>query len=142
VGDREFQRSLEFPAWRVVNDTDIVTRAPFFGFLQPLQWPFARRYHPVGELKFIDENGDIGPTEVVREGRIHLLTYLSAKLRRTRKKFANHSPLRYTILIWNNYADRSRMKAAAALETTGVYEKPKSRIWKWIFAALVLMVAL
>jgi hypothetical protein len=129
VGDRDFQRSFEFRAWRFVNDTDIITRAPSFGFLDPLQWPFAERYHPVGELKFIDEYGNIGPTEVIARGRIHFFTFLSAKLRRTREKFANHAPLRYTIATWNNYV-KETSDMSSVLEEEEVYEKPRSIIWK------------
>jgi hypothetical protein len=140
VGDREFQRSFDFRAWRFVNDTDIITRSPSFGFLDPLKWPFAEGYHPVGELKFIDQNGNIGPTEVIARGRIHFFTFLSAKLRRTREKFANHAPLRYTIAIWNNHVKETPgMSNVIDEEVDEVYEKPRSIIWKLAGALLLIL---
>jgi Lipase (class 3)/RoxA-like, cytochrome c-like len=135
VGDREFQRSFDFPAWRFVNDTDIITRAPRFGFYSPLEWPFAGRYHPVGELKFIDAHGYIGTTERPSKP-IHLFTYLRAKLRRTRERFANHAPLRYTILIWNDYISGI---GAHPPEKIKPIEKPISLIWKVAAAFLLVL---
>ena len=133
VGDREFQRSFNFPAWRFVNDTDIITRAPRFGFYSPVEWPFAGRYHPVGELKFIDVHGYIGTTEVPSKP-IHIFTYLRAKLRRTRERFANHAPLRYTILVWNDYL---RGIGTHPPERVEPITKPISVVWK-IAAAFFL----
>jgi len=113
VGDRQFRDELGVPAFRFVNNNDIVTRVP----------P-ALGYHHVGELKYFAADGTLhdGPDLWDRlrfqvEGH---LDQLVAALRQWREgdwkalaydPLVDHSPLLYAVLTWNHFV--------ATLQTPG-----------------------
>src|SRR4030095_11282596 len=112
VGDRLFQRAFEIPAWRFVNNTDVLARLPIVGRYRPLKLLVLGKKHPVGELKFIDANGRIGPVEVLPDGSgVDPFTYVRAKLGGAREAVADHAPLRYSVRTWNDYVGIAPIQA-------------------------------
>lgn len=105
VGDKKFQRSFNVPAWRMVNSSDIITRLPFLGFYSRsaglLKRPFLGRFRAVGELRFIDDRGAIGPKEVVHREHFRVFTYLQHRFRKFTRRFTNHAPIHYAVRITN-----------------------------------------
>src|SRR5262249_23572980 len=95
IGDRQFQRSFDLPAWSFVDSADIVTRLPRVGRFRPLRLPFFAKYHPVGELKFINGDGRVQACEGVLPSayRLDPITYLRAKLGGVRRGLADSAPL-------------------------------------------------
>ena len=104
-------------AWRFVNNTDIITRLPKVGRYSPLRPRLITQYHPVGELRFIDQDGNIGPAEISPRKRFFVFSYLLAKYRQIFGELADHAPLRYTLRIWNAYSSGGAAAAPAALQT-------------------------
>ena len=104
LGDRQFQRSIDLPAWRFVNHDDVVTRLPVVGRYRPLKLSILGRHHGVGELRFIESSGRIRPAEVLSgNSRLDPIRYLRAKFSRSGRMLAGHAPLQYSIGIWNAY---------------------------------------
>ena len=103
VGDADFKTDFLVNAYRFVNNNDIVTRVPPEGF-----------YHHVGELKYIDNSGDIHDNTSrwslkadelggriknvfnnlghIRKGFLHLVP----------DGLKDHVPLYYAVHIWNS----------------------------------------
>src|SRR5262249_27827543 len=100
VGDRKFQNSFHLPAWRFVNNADIIARNPKFGLYWPIRFPIFARYRRVGDLNFINSDGSI---EAAGRQPFDLIGHLRLKFGWPLNKLADHAPLRYAIYIWNEY---------------------------------------
>jgi hypothetical protein len=108
VGDAQFSRRISIPAFRVANNTDVLTKLPY------------AVYAPVGELRFIDANGQlrreapsvadrvVGFAESVSTG----VMMAASRLRLARLGIplpgfiADHAPINYATLLWNSYIER------------------------------------
>ena len=103
VGDGAFKKNFEVEAYRIVNNKDIVTRVPPPG-----------RYKHVGDIKFIDADGNIHDHVIEKEGlpdlpRDELYGQENSNQQNKRgfmslipDSFKDHVPLLYTIHLWNN----------------------------------------
>jgi len=106
VGDRGFKEHYRVNTYRFVNNNDIVTRVPL-----PL------RYRHVGNLKYIDSEGNITSSigfwgrfkELLSGGLKHRLKIIKQFSSHTPKhqviidQLVDHAPIFYTNLIWNHY---------------------------------------
>jgi hypothetical protein len=103
VGDGAFSKNFEVAAYRIVNNKDIATRVPPPG-----------RYKHVGDVKFIDGDGNIHDQVIENEGfanqpRDELYGQENSNQRNKSSSlslipdsFKDHVPLLYTIHLWNN----------------------------------------
>ncbi|MFQ6094402.1 MAG: hypothetical protein ACE5OR_17305 [bacterium] len=103
VGDLNFKKNFNVPAYRFVNNADIVTKVPPAGM-----------YCHVGEVKYIDDEGiihdDINRPERWTEEIQGQFKNIFDAGGRTGKNFTrvllepiiDHVPTRYAIQIWNN----------------------------------------
>lgn len=142
VGDREFQRHFHVPTARVVNNTDIIARLPKFGHYRSGKFPFFGWYRPVGQLKFIDAEGNIGPDEIrPLMGFMGPFKYLRLKMFAAFEKLADHAPLRYAIRIWNQFVVEKQR-----LPTRRLYIGYRIRRFRtalaWTFACVTLLLFL
>jgi triacylglycerol lipase len=116
VGDASFAGGFRVPAFRFVNNTDIVPRVPPVGPYLPStrRWGL---YEHVGHLKYIDAAGQLveQPGRLARlEDRLRgrgrqLLKTVPQLLRReplalAPKDLNDHAPLLYAVHVWNIYA--------------------------------------
>lgn len=102
VGDREFVKRFDAPAYRFVNGEDVVTGFPLRG-----------RYRHVGENRIIGSDGQI---RVARAGWSGLResaerAYLKLKYRGSTQKpvrdvLLDHAPIFYAVHIWNVYVEK------------------------------------
>jgi hypothetical protein len=109
VGDAQFARRVSIPAFRVANNTDVLTKLT------------VGVYAPVGELRFIDGNGQVhgqSPSGVERvvafAGNVSTSLLMAAsRLRLARLGIplpgfiADHAPINYATLLWNSYIERA-----------------------------------
>jgi triacylglycerol lipase len=106
VGDGAFKKNFDAEAYRIVNNQDIATRVP------PPGW-----YKHVGDIKFIDGEGNIHDHIIEKEGlanqpRDELYGQETSNHPNKRdsaslipQSFKDHVPLLYTIHLWNNVVD-------------------------------------
>jgi len=103
VGDGVFKKNFDAEAYRIVNNQDIATRVP------PPGW-----YKHVGDIKFIDHEGNIHNHIIEKEGlanqpRDELYGQENPNPPNKRgsvslipASFKDHVPLLYAIHLWNN----------------------------------------
>jgi len=103
VGDRDFRNQYQVQAYRIVNNSDIVTRVP------PKKY-----YRHVGEIRFIDGLGHVHDrlvegkkvnTRPEKEPRDNYETdeqFRSGLQGLVPDAFRDHVPLLYTVYLWNN----------------------------------------
>ncbi len=121
VGDDSFAGSFRVPAFRFVNNTDIVPRVPPVGpyLLSSRRWG---SYEHVGHLKYIDAANQLveQPGRLARfEDRLRgrgqqLLRTVRQLLQReplalAPKDLNDHAPLLYAVHVWNIYASGKRL---------------------------------
>jgi pimeloyl-ACP methyl ester carboxylesterase len=99
VGDADFCKSIRFPLWRVIDNTDIVPLVP------------TGAYAEAGGMKWIDERGALrdewNPQSV---GIGSNMRFLFSNWRRGRwvwipRDVVDHSPLYYAIYLYNRGVD-------------------------------------
>ncbi|MGD8947320.1 MAG: lipase family protein [Desulfobacterales bacterium] len=103
VGDDDFKKNFEVEAYRIVNNKDIVTRVPPPG-----------RYKHVGDIKFIDGDGNIHDhvievEAIANQPRDELYGQENSNQQNKSgsssfipDSFKDHVPLLYAIHLWNN----------------------------------------
>jgi Lipase (class 3)/RoxA-like, cytochrome c-like len=142
IGDRKFQESYGVPAWRLVNSTDIVTRLPLFGYYSRsaglFKWPLFGAFHPVGELRFIDDNGEVRPHRVKIREPFSPLTYIQRKFRNFCRRFTNHAPLHYALHLSNAMVNEETHTFPVLSEG----ETVEWRWWQWAAVVAVLAIFL
>ena len=104
VGDARFAADFHVPTWRFVNHQDLVPNLP------PRLAPFFPYGH-VGELKYIDRTGQVGPEQTPDEseptaGRTRIDALLAGEI--PFALLADHAPLYYALRCRNHYARGSR----------------------------------
>jgi len=113
VGDTAFHDDFSIPAYRFVNNQDIVPRVPPFGFYD--NGITLGEYRHVGQPKFIDADGHIHDStgrwereKAAFRGMFgtgfpprHLRTNWAWGL--SPDFFNDHGPLYYALKVWNNY---------------------------------------
>jgi triacylglycerol lipase len=109
VGNKDFKENFKEKIYRIVNNDDIVARVPPPG-----------KYVHVGELKFIDSDGNIRDTMVEHKWPIdELCDELCGSESTSQPKkntftgfvpapFRDHVPLLYAIHIWNNIIEKQK----------------------------------
>jgi len=111
VGDAELVRRLKVPAYRFVNNNDVVARVPPVG-LKAHQGQ--GRYEHVGVEKYIDSKGRIGQAGGLLDAVSGILGNLKDEvhevigghdwlLRQPLDSFNDHGPLYYALHVWNHY---------------------------------------
>ncbi len=103
VGDREFVKKFDAPAYRFVNGEDVVTGFPLRG-----------RYRHVGKNRIIDSDGRLRVAQAgwsgLRESaeRAYLkLKYRGSTQKPLRDVLLDHAPILYAIHIWNAYVEEA-----------------------------------
>jgi len=103
VGDSDFRDRYHVQAYRIVNNSDIVTKVPPAGF-----------YRHVGEIRFIDGHGSVHDRipeaerenlEVKHEPRDNYVPddqFRGGLQGFVPDAFRDHVPLIYTVHLWNN----------------------------------------
>ena len=101
VGDKNFKEHLSVKVYRIVNGKDIVSRIPSFGI-----------FVYIGELKFIDSNGNIHGSMVENELPVNQPRDETYGQERSNQPafsfrgfipapFRDHVPLLYAVHLWN-----------------------------------------
>jgi triacylglycerol lipase len=114
VGDADFVRRLKVPAYRFVNNNDVVTRVSPFGVHKDRKTHAA--YQHVGTEKYIDSKGRIGQARGLLDAVGGILGNLKDEvnevigehnwlLRQPLDSFNDHGPLYYALHTWNHYED-------------------------------------
>jgi triacylglycerol lipase len=111
VGDAELAKRLKVPAFRFVNNNDLVTRVPPFGRYKARHGQ--GQYQHVGVEKYVDRSGGIGSSRSARDVVLGVVDSLEDRIREigtpgwiTRQpldSFNDHGPLYYALHVWNNY---------------------------------------
>jgi triacylglycerol lipase len=104
VGDARFAAGFHVPAWRFVNHQDVVPHLP------PRLSPFFPYGH-VGELKYIDGAGQVGPEPGLDEGGSSAAGHRIDALLAGQIPFAqlaDHAPLYYALRCRNHYVRTAR----------------------------------
>ena len=103
VGDGDFKINYKVVAYRIINNSDIATRVPPPG-----------RYKHVGNIKFIDGDGNIHDHVIevealAKQAPDELYGQENSSQQKNRDywslipdSFIDHVPLLYTIHLWNN----------------------------------------
>ena len=115
VGDRGFAERFGTPAFRFVNNCDVVPLVPRVGPCS--RPPLVRAYEHVGELKYVASDGTLqdSPSRWARvtdgvKGRAGHLINLAGQLKTgwewelVDDGFNDHAPLFYALRVWNAYA--------------------------------------
>jgi hypothetical protein len=116
VGNAAFAKRLKVPAYRFVNNNDVVTRVPPFGLHEDRKT--RDTYEHVGIEKYIDIHGRIGQAKSLLDQVGGVLDNLKNEaaavigghdwlLRQPLDSFNDHGPLYYALHTWNHY-ERTR----------------------------------
>jgi len=117
VGDEAFARGFRVPAYRIVNNNDVVARVPPIG---PAAGPppTVRRYVHVGDLRYIDHQGQLhhepslwaelsdrwqGVLAGLHDRAADF--WAGGRLEVPFDHFTDHAPLYYALHLWNAYVE-------------------------------------
>jgi triacylglycerol lipase len=111
VGDADFAQRLKVPAFRFVNNNDLVTRVPPLGRYKSHMGQ--GKYKHVEVEKYIDSNGRLGSERSLMDGLGGVAKNFGEGLlevgqhdwlsRQPLDSFNDHGPLFYALHLWNNY---------------------------------------
>ncbi len=99
VGDARFGKAFPARSVRFVHGSDWVTRLLAFAPLVPPRPPFLGRYRPEGEIVAFDREGRLRKNGTVGRRVLDVLRKVSDI------DLLDHSPVFYTVHLWNFFAD-------------------------------------
>lgn len=100
VGDATFAFHYQLPLYCFVNNQDPVTRMPTWGIIAP-EMIRSENYVPMGEIRFLDNEGKLFHTDPRPPVSSDLLRMLPALGIPLVLQMLDHSPFRYSEKIWN-----------------------------------------